>query len=332
DCSQVSVEGIDPANFEKNSNFNWKGWDDETQTLTVVYELPALEHDYEITYTNEGETHTKVETCTHNAEHVVKTAGQAHVYDEQTGKCVCGAEKPVVEEETHDVTVNGVHVEKLEDALEQAAASETPVEIKLLRDAELTDAVVTIEDGVTLDLNGNTLKVAPGAYVIACFETSVITDTSTGDKGRLNVDLDHLLLLRNNDQLPVKTDEGTMFVDVALEGIWSQDNCFKFWLADETEQAFVDEMMTNYANSEVKLQVELSWNQGKNKLVYTFGNDVSVLGEYLKNWKTKALKLNVTGADGITDLTYTAKLIFAEDTEAEVNKASAKINHGGATA
>ncbi|MBR4972552.1 MAG: hypothetical protein IKY59_06255, partial [Oscillospiraceae bacterium] len=296
--------------------------------------------------TVEGETVSK-ETVAHNLvykeatdaeKHIVYCSVEgctweetvAHTYDEQTGKCVCGAEEPKVEE-THDVTVNGERVENLEDALEQAAASETPVEIKLLRDAELTDAVVTIEDGVTLDLNGNTLKVAPGAYVIACFETSVITDTSAGDKGRLKVDLDHLLLLRNNEQLPVQTDEGIMFVNVELEGKWSDDNCFKFWLTDETEQAFVDEMMTNYANSKVKLQVELTWNQGKNKLVYTFGNDVSVLGEYLADWKTKALKLNVTGTDGITDLTYTAKLIFAEDTEAEVNKASAKINHGGAT-
>ena len=294
------------------------------QQLTIAIDETAHKYNEpEYTDNEDGKTHTKLEVCANDSTHVNEILDLEHEYGED-GKCVCGAEKPQVEE-TKEAMVNGQKYDNLEDALTAAAQSEEPVTIDLLKDTEV--GLTTVADGVTLNLNGKTLTVAEGAYIIACFETSFITDTE--GTGRIVVDIDHLLLLQNNGQLPVQTDDGIMFVDAALQSNWStKDNCFKFWFDEETtDAALIDQLKLGSAASKLKIQVELSWNGGLNKMAYVYED--AVLAQYLEKWNDNAcLTMGVKNVGSIDDLTFTARVVFADGTEAEVNVVGAAVEYG----
>ncbi|MBR4972444.1 MAG: hypothetical protein IKY59_05690, partial [Oscillospiraceae bacterium] len=253
--------------------------------------------------------------------YVVKTDGRGHNYVEVESNQFSPYS---VELTDAAASVGTKEFTDLKSALDEAAVNGGVV--KLQKSLNLGSQMVILSDNVTLDLNGKTLTTT--GYVMAVFANSYIVDNSAEKTGLLAVDLAKVRLLNQNKQLPVETDDGIMFVNVALEGRWStKDNCFKFWFANETDQAFVDALVADYAGTNVQLQVELTWG-GTNTMVYVFDANSKAVGDYLSGWQTKALTLSVKGAQSVNGLTFTAKLIFAENTEAKVYVKGAAVAYG----
>ena len=81
------------------------------------------------------------------------------------------------------------------------------------------------------------------------------------------------------------------------------------------------------AESKLQVQVELTWNGGQNRLMAVYTDDV--LENYLNNWDNDGcLLVTVTNLGSISDLRYVAKVVFAQDTEAEVVKAGSAVTQG----
>jgi hypothetical protein len=247
-----------------------------------------------------------VETCQNNAEHVITTAGQAHVY--VSGVCVCGAAEPV---ETNEAVVDGVKYEKFQDALAAAAAAGKPVQ--LLNDVAVEGDLV-LTDGLVLDLNGKKLTV--DGVVLATFTGNKIADTSDNNSGRLVAQISQLRMMDENGQLPVQMGDGIMFVDAASgNGKGSVSGNFQCWIEDGADQALIDALNANKA-SELALEFQVIVTWGNNALKYTFTDETVAL--YMQAWQTNAMFLKVIGAEGIEDLQYQSRIVFADDTMAEV--------------
>ena len=109
------------------------------------------------------------------------------------------------------VEINGTYYATLADALAAAQAGQT---ITLV--ADLTEHLVELEKGITLDLNGYTLT---ADYVVA-FNGNYIVDNSTAKTGKLAIAKDAVALAANNTQMPIYNDGGYTFSDI----LWQVNN------------------------------------------------------------------------------------------------------------
>ena len=144
---------------------------------------------------------------------------------------------------------------------------------------------------------------------------------------RLDVDISRLRLLEDNSYLPVDMGNGIMFVEaVSGQGKnYEAESVYQCWLGDDTDNALIEALKTNKASDlGLEFQVIVSW--GSIQLKHTFSDDT--VKDYMDNWTGLAMFLKLIGAEDIKDLTYQSRIVFADETEAEVVVwAGAKIPH-----
>jgi hypothetical protein len=183
-----------------------------------------------------------------------------------------------------------VNTEKAYNNLMLAIAEAKPGEtVKILVDL-MNETVVTVVPGVTLDLNGHTLK---AMVVGASFVGSNIVDSSADNTGLLIVPEAALSLYIENEQLPVKTPEGYKFVEVSIRERLtynSKDDSHTFALGmfDEGTDLLLAELIAQYGLKEtrVQLRVHIEWT-GVN------GNPADVNFLYLEDLVEDTMQDNV---------------------------------------
>ena len=65
----------------------------------------------------------------------------------------------------------------------------------------------------------------------------------------------------------------------------------------------------------LKFQVVLTWGDG-GMLIHTFTQNT--VDGYMTDWETMAMNLTVTGGEELGVIRYQSRIVFAEDTAAEV--------------
>ena len=207
-------------------------------------------------------------------------------------------------------SVNGDFYETFEEAWAAVQAGGT---IKLLVD--YNPNMITVFENVTLDLNGHT---ASAAYVVV-FNGGHIVDNSESNAGRLVAG--NLMINEKNAQLPVKTETGYMFADVAPTAeLWSTNNN---WYAAQfkIESIAHQRLMESLDAAEVSILVRISWTNAagerrsqdfeyKNGLVNQFLNSYDpATGKY-----DQQITLSLIGTEGM-EITY--QVVVASDTGVE---------------
>ena len=92
------------------------------------------------------------------------------------------------------------------------------------------------------------------------------------------------------------------------------DKNYQCWI-DSADAALINALKaSNASDMALEFQVAITW--GNNVLKYTFKD--ATVAEYMQNWDTHAMFLKITGAEGIADLKYQARIVFADDTKGEV--------------
>ena len=236
-----------------------------------------------------------VEACT-----VYEEVPADHVFE--NGVCVCG-------KDINAAQVGDQKFDTLQEAL--TAAAQTGGVVKLLNPAEV-QGDLEIPSKVKLDLGGQKLTV--NGYVMAVFTDTFITDSSSDRSGRLVAEISQLRLLDNNPQLPVKMTDGIMFVDATSGNQKKEGKNYQCWI-DTADTQLID-ALTGKNASELALEFQVAITWGNNVLKYTF-KDATVKA-YMADWENLAMFLTITGAEGITDLKYQARIVFADDTDGEV--------------
>lgn len=206
-------------------------------------------------------------------------------------------------------TATGAFYNDVAVALNEAVSGQTVI---LLTDVS-TDSMLMVMDGITLDLNGNTLQV--NNYLMAIFSDSYVIDSSEDNSGLLAISLDKLRMLDTNPMLPIAVDGGYKLVEVELYQHWSSYGDFEFWF-DSVDQLLLDQYAAGRTSEDmnISIQIEAVWDGGSQ----LFDFDESVVSAYIENWDVNSLYLNIKGTENVTGLKYKARVVFGAGTMAEV--------------
>jgi len=182
--------------------------------------------------------------------------------------------------------VNGVAYATLDDAIVAAKNGGTVVLLK-----NYDEEVVVVRGGVTIDLNGHTLK----ADYISAFNDNNIVDNSADKSGLLVVDKDSIALPKDNAQMPVysSTDGGYKFATMNMTQIQKNgmdDTSMDFWFLPSFGSAFKDIIASGAASSDIEILVRVNWPKDDG----TVGNLEFVYNDnHIENAYTKSLPLTI---------------------------------------
>ena len=170
---------------------------------------------------------------------------------------------------------------------------------------------------MTLDLNGYTYEVG---YMVV-FNGGNIVDNSDSNAGRLAVEPDKFMINEKNAQLPIKTADGYMFVEVIKFNSRVQNDGAKFDFQTVFEASAHDELMKGYASSGIRIMVRVTWTTADGDraqdFVFTDAMVQKVIGSYVAETDkySKMFTLKLSGIENITDLSY--EVIVAADVGVE---------------
>ena len=200
-------------------------------------------------------------------------------------------------------TVTGAQYDSLADALLEAGSGEI---VRLEQNVQ--DTIVTVLDGVTLDLNGKTLS----ATYMTCFGSLV--DNSADNTGLLSVAESRFMLRQDNPQLTVKSAEGYRFVEMrgfnqAMQG------STQYVVQPLFEVAAHELLAAGSASTGISIQVHVSWKQGEGTRTQDFTFSDTHLQGFLASYKPasgkygKMFTLTLTGAEDFEDLKFSAQVV-----------------------
>ena len=199
-------------------------------------------------------------------------------------------------------SVGGVFYETFEEAWAAVQAGGT---IKLLVD--YNPNMITVFENVTLDLNGHT---ASAAYVVV-FNGGHIVDNSESNAGRLVAG--NLMINEKNKQLPVKTDNGYMFVEVIKCNTAVQMDGAKFVFQPWIELTAHDQIKKGAEASGVSVVVRVTYYVGTDKRVQDFIYSDEMVTALLNSWNgvkyASMLSLKLNGLENYSNISYECVLV-----------------------
>ena len=212
---------------------------------------------------------------------------------------------------------NGQYYTSLQDALTDAATNGGVVYLTNTVEVENLE----VPRGVTLDLNGNKLILTNSdGYISAYTKDRHIIDSSAAKTGRVVADIANLELYADNAYLPVKMNDGIMFVQAASGHSKPKAEVFYQSWINSADAALIEALQANSASGlALSFQVKLAWGadeENKTELVYTFKD--ATVAKYMENWETWAMRLTVNGAEKVENLQYQSRIVFAAGTDGEV--------------
>ena len=206
--------------------------------------------------------------------------------------------------------VGGDTYASLGAAIEEAGTHESAVEIDLLADTALTSAV-TINDNVTLDLNGKTLNL--GSYDLSLSTSGKVIDSVGGgllttSGGKFN----------STTQMAVydTTNSGYVVADVKhQEKILSEASTGTFTLVfkpdfGETANSLLGSSGTD---AKVSIQILLSWDGGSQTFTYD-SNECDMIKDVYAN-NGKAFYITVTNFENVSNVKVTPLIVPSLGTE-----------------
>jgi len=209
-------------------------------------------------------------------------------------------------------TNTGVYYATVNDALAAAEAEETVIMLK-----DSTGDYTMVSADVTLDLNGFTYITT---YMVV-FNDGHIVDNSTSNAGRLAVDSNKLMINDENAQLPVKTADGYMFVEVIkFNEKWKGVG---YYVAQPfIEDTALETLKADYQAAGISIVFRISWinAEGDERVQdFVFGDNLTVpffnsydaeTGKYGKQFS-----LTLNGLD--SDAGFTYETVVISDTGVE---------------
>ena len=192
-------------------------------------------------------------------------------------------------------TTTGAMYADVTTALTQAQAGQTVV---LLTDA--TADMVSVYEDICLDLAGKCLTVK----YFSCFGDTV--DTSANNAGLLVAD--HLMFTKDNDQLPVGTEEGYRFAEVERIDSATLNNGSKYAFQIAFEEAAHAWLAKGYETSGVRVLVNVSWNRNGNsgiqRFVYSDELVKGFVSSYANGEYGKMFTLTLQNSGDFQDLSF----------------------------
>jgi len=201
--------------------------------------------------------------------------------------------------------------------------------------ADVSTGMVMVVEGVTLDLNGNTLT----AKYVASFGN--VVDNSDDNTGVLAVNANRFTAREDNDQLPVRTAEGYIFVELigenkALLAI-DDETAVKIAFQPLVEPIAHEALIGGSATSYVNVVLRASWKNASGEertqdFVFPDINVANVFRSYDaetgKYGRQFALTLrNVNGNENVNDAQYEVYLVSGTGVELTYSEAPADNNN-----
>ena len=189
----------------------------------------------------------------------------------------------------------------LDAALEEALPGDT---VALQSDA--TASILSVFEGVTLDLNGHQLT----ADYVNCF--GAIVDSGAG---LLAVASNRFMVQQDNPQLPIRTEDGYRFCDVTKFNVAYREAEGKYLFQPIISANGHPWLKTGFATSGVQIRVRVSWKQNEGSRSQVFSYNDGMFAQYLDSYKpssdkfSKMFTLTLLGAESFTDLTFQAVVV-----------------------
>ena len=218
---------------------------------------------------------------------------QTAPHDNDKAECVCGHKAAARIGETYYPTLT-----------KALAAAKNGATVTLL--ADQTADVLSIDPGVTLNLNGKTVK----ARQVTSFGD--IIDSSEDNTGRLNIeDRKNSLIQKGNDQLPVKTETGYAFVEVTGFNQKVKDAESKYIFQPLFEEDAHDLLLAEDTGVSIIVRVSWNYNGEPDHRDFVFSDEmvkayIASYGKKTEGEYGKQFALRLIGTDAITNLTFTA--------------------------
>ena len=205
------------------------------------------------------------------------------------------------------------------DAIREATADQT---VQMIADS--TEMNVTVFSNVKLDLAGNTLTTN---YFTSYGNT---VDSSADSTGRVAA-IDNCYIYTNNVQLPIRDNDGYMFVDVQKINNLSRANNTEYHFQPFVERVGHKAMLAGTAASDLTVQVQVTWtgSSGTGSQDFVF-NDEQValfLNSYVlsRDRYNKMFSLTLNNAEQFTDLRYNARLVSGTGAVISVDSLAAQV-------
>lgn len=179
------------------------------------------------------------------------------------------------------------------------AATKDGETLKLLQD--VSESMVMVNRGITLDLNGNTLD----ADYLVVFNGSSLVDNST-EKGLLKIDKDNISLPVNNAQMPVWNEvDGYHFIPVNVEqkslstpaDVLFQVKFLPGFGALEGTTTVASKYLANGAeNNGLQFMIRMSWEKDGTEVYQTFVFNEDLVKQVYGAGKAFSLKVTSIGS------------------------------------
>ena len=158
-----------------------------------------------------------------------------------------------------DVKLEGPSVAKIGEegylTLDAAlAAAEEMGEVTVTLVDEIDAWNIMVAPGITLDLNGYELR----ANYVVVFNGANIIDSSEANTGKLAAGADSVSIGKNNEQLPVWTGDGYIFVTVS-DFVEMTDADGVYWFLPTFETITHQYLAQGAESSRVKLAIRMNW-------------------------------------------------------------------------
>ena len=203
------------------------------------------------------------------------------------------------------------------DAMMDCAAGQTVV---LLKDT--TETMVSVFEGMTLDLNGFSLT----ASYMSCFGD--IIDSSADNNGLLTVPANRLMIQENNAQMPIHNGNGYKFAEVLKFNARYEAATSKFGFQPFVEPGMLELLKQGSDVTGVTIQVLVSWKQEQGYRTQSFVYNEAMVNEFLNSYNPSTGKygqtfvLTLSGAENFDELSFTA--VVVSDAGCSCSNASVK--------
>ena len=273
------------------------------------------------------ESHTYLSACDTTCENCEWVRETTHKYSDyiynndataekdgtKTRTCsVCGKKETITA--TAVANINGVPYYNIKDALSAATDGQT---IALSEDVSVD--YITVNPGVTLDLNGKTLT---ADYIIGFSGSAIVGE------GTIVVDKDKVVLdLNNEDSLPVYNGTSYSFISSVptqeMKDASGKDTVYYFL---PNMAAAHEALLAGAANSGVKVVVRLSWYKEGNytavqNYVYMDSMVQDVINSYAEGNYGRVFTATFAGAEAVANDVSGLKVsaVLVSDTGVEIS-------------
>lgn len=212
------------------------------------------------------------------------------------------------------VALNTATETTYDDVTEALAAASEGDTITLHQDASAM--LVSVTNGVTLDLNGHTLE----ASYVTCFGD--IVDNCKDGNGLLKVAEKRFLIQNRNEQLPIKAESGYTFVEVEKFNTAYQSEKSRYAFQPFIAAKGHELLAGGFDATGVTVNVRVSWNQGDGNRYQDFVYNDQMVTKFLSSYSAAGNKygqmftLVLNGAENFEQLTYEA--VVTSETGVEI--------------